>query len=112
MNPAKVSRSRLKELTDLPNIGTSIARDLRQIGISSPEQLAGRSALEMYHDLCRITDTRQDPCVLDVFMSVTSFMSGGEPRTWWSFTEERKRLLRKEAPTGTSKNYHERFEDF
>ncbi|NTU45552.1 MAG: mitomycin resistance protein [Chlorobiaceae bacterium] len=104
MNPAKVSRERLKELTDLPNIGASLARDLRLIGIFRPEQLAGRSALEMYHDLCRITDTRQDPCVLDVFMSLTSFMSGSEPRTWWSFTEERKRLLSQERAGGEGTN--------
>ncbi|NTV05735.1 MAG: mitomycin resistance protein [Chlorobiaceae bacterium] len=93
MNPEKVSRSSLKQLTDLPNIGKAIARDLLLIGISRPDQLVGRSPLEMYYDLCEITGTRQDPCVIDVFMSVTSFMSGGEPRTWWSFTEERKLLL-------------------
>jgi hypothetical protein len=95
MNPEKVTRCHVRELTDLPNIGKSLAGNLRLIGIARPEQLVGRSALEMYHDLCRITDTRQDPCVLDVFMSVTSFMSGGEPRTWWSFTEERKQLLQR-----------------
>jgi hypothetical protein len=96
MNPEKVSRSQLRELTDLPNIGKAMARDLRLIGVSRPDQLVGRSPLEMYYDLCRMTDTLQDPCVLDVFMSVTSFMSGGEPRTWWSFTEERKRLQSRE----------------
>jgi hypothetical protein len=96
MNPEKVSRNRVRELTDLPNIGKTMARDLRLIGISRPEQLVGRTALELYHDLCRITDAVQDPCVLDVFMSVISFMSGGEPRTWWSFTEERKQLQRRE----------------
>lgn len=96
MNPVKVSRGEVRRLTDLPNIGKAMARDLRLIGISEPSQLLGRSAMEMYRDLCRITDTLHDPCVIDVFMSVASFMSGGEPRPWWSFTEERKRLLCKE----------------
>jgi hypothetical protein len=31
--------------------------------------------------------------VLDVFISVTRFMAGEAPMTWWSFTEERKRTL-------------------
>jgi hypothetical protein len=93
MNPAKVSRGEVRLLTDLPNIGKSLANDLRLIGISEPEKLVGRSALEMYHDLCRVMESRIDPCVIDVFMSVTSFMSGGEARPWWHFTEERKRML-------------------
>jgi hypothetical protein len=38
---------------------------------------------------------RQDPCVLDVFMSIVHFMDGGEALPWWSFTEERKRSYRK-----------------
>ncbi|MGB8247435.1 MAG: helix-hairpin-helix domain-containing protein [Chlorobium sp.] len=93
MNPSKVIRNRVSRLTDLPNIGKAIARDLVMIGISEPEQLSGRCPLEMYRDLCEATDTLQDPCVIDVFMSVTSFMAGNEALPWWHFTAERKRLL-------------------
>lgn len=93
MNPEKVTRGDVRLLTDLPNIGRAMERDLRLIGISRPDQLAGRCPLEMYRDLCLMTESLQDPCVIDVFMSVTSFMSGGEPRPWWHFTGERKRLL-------------------
>ena len=45
----------------------------------------------MYDELCEKTGVRQDPCVIDVFMSVTDFMNGSAPRAWWTFTEERKR---------------------
>jgi hypothetical protein len=38
-----------------------------------------------------VTAAIHDPCVIDVFMSITSFMSGEEPRAWWHFTAERKR---------------------
>jgi hypothetical protein len=38
-----------------------------------------------------LTNTRHDPCVLDVFISVTRFMAGGAPQAWWKFTAERKR---------------------
>ncbi|MCF8382366.1 MAG: helix-hairpin-helix domain-containing protein [Chlorobium sp.] len=93
MNPSKVVRDRLGKLTDLPNIGKAVAKDLNLIGVFEPGQLQGRCPLEMYRDLCEATDTLQDPCVIDVFMSVTSFMSGNDALPWWSFTAERKRLL-------------------
>lgn len=93
MNPSKVERDRLRELTDLPNIGAAGAKDLRLIGIREPHQLVGRSPFDMYQELCLKTGVRHDPCVIDVFMSITSFMAGEEPRPWWYFTAARKQLL-------------------
>lgn len=93
MNPQKVRRDRVRELEDLPNIGKAMADDLRLIGIHTPEQLTGRDAFEMHRALCEKTGRKQDPCVIDVFMSVVDFMRGGEALPWWSFTAERKRRL-------------------
>lgn len=93
MSPSKVERTRVQVLTDLPNIGKAGADDLRLLGIREPSQLVGMSPFEMYDRLCRKTGTRQDPCVLDVFISVAHFMDGGEPQPWWHFTEERKKIL-------------------
>lgn len=95
MHPDKIERSRVKRLTDLPNIGKAGAADLQLLGIHEPQQLRGKSALQMYEQLCQLTQSRQDPCVLDVFMSITRFMNGEEPRPWWAFTAERKQLLGK-----------------
>ncbi len=94
MNPAKVNRETVASLTDLPNIGKAIAADLRLIGIDEPGQLRGRSPYELYGRLCDRTGSRQDPCVLDTFISIVRFMDGEEPRPWYAFTEERKRTLR------------------
>jgi len=93
VNPVKVDRARLRSLTDLPNIGKAGAADLRLLGIHQPNQLAGRCPFAMYTRLCEVTGVRHDPCVIDVFMSITHFADGGEARTWWSFTEERKLAL-------------------
>ncbi len=93
MNPAKVDRNRLLALTDLPNIGTAMAEDFRLLGIDQPAQLAGKNPFQLYERLCAITATRHDPCVIDVFISVTRFMGGEEPRPWWTYTEERKQIL-------------------
>ena len=94
MNPAKVIRENVAELTDLPNVGPATASDLRLLGIDAPEDLTGRDPYELYDRLCTVTRTRQDPCVLDVLISVTRFMDGGDPKPWWAFTQERKRALR------------------
>lgn len=90
MNPAKVRRDQLHTLTDLPNVGPAMARDLQRLGFDHPDQLRGRNPQDLYDRLCALTGLRQDPCVLDVFVSVIRFMDGEEPRPWWFYTPERK----------------------
>lgn len=93
MNPANVSRNKLEKLTDLPNIGPAIASSLRLLRIDKPDDLVGRSPLELYHMLSSIKGKRQDPCLLDVLISITKFMDGDDPRPWWHYTAERKRMI-------------------
>lgn len=92
MHPAKVQRSRLNRLTDLPNVGPATAEDLKLIGIHTPHQLVGKNPVALYEDLCVKTGVRHDPCVLDVFMAITRFMDGEDPKAWWDYTPERKRM--------------------
>ena len=93
MNPAKVVREKVSKLTDLPNIGKAGAADLELLGINTPQDLIGHDPFEMYHTLCDITRQRHDPCVIDVFMSITRFMNGEDAKPWWDYTPERKQLL-------------------
>ena len=89
--PRKARRAdECERLEQLPNIGPSIAADLRRIGIQHPRELAGRDALQLYRELCRATGKRQDPCVLDTFLAAVDFMRGAEPRPWWAYTAQRK----------------------
>jgi hypothetical protein len=67
-----------------------MAGDFVALGYSTPQQLVGVDPFELYTRLCDHTRTRQDPCVLDVFMSVTRFLAGEAPRPWWDYTAERK----------------------
>ncbi|MES3025586.1 MAG: helix-hairpin-helix domain-containing protein [Pseudomonadota bacterium] len=94
MNPTKVQREHVRRLEDLPNIGKACAADLRQLGIETPQGLIGRNALDLFEELCIVTGVRHDPCMLDVFMSIVSFMEGGQALPWWSFTEQRKQMLK------------------
>ena len=79
-----------RQLEQLPNIGPSIAGDLRRLGIQHPADLTRHDALALYRALERATGRRQDPCVLDTFMAATDFMRGAPARRWWSYTAERK----------------------
>lgn len=90
MNPARVRREAVRTLTDLPNVGPAAAADLRLLGIEHPEQLAGRDPKQLYDALCQRTGVRHDPCVIDVFTSITAFLAGDEPKPWWAYTAQRK----------------------
>ena len=91
MNPSKVQRAQTIKLTDLPNVGPAMARDLELIGIRAPKDLEDRDPFELFELLCEKTRVRQDPCVLDTFMSITDYISGNAPQPWWAYTSERKR---------------------
>ncbi len=93
MNPNKVKRNNTVKLTDLPNIGKAMEQDLLLLGISNPSELTGKNPYDLYEELCQKTGIKHDLCVLDVFISITSFMDGNEPKFWWTFTEERKRYI-------------------
>jgi hypothetical protein len=84
------NRDTVSQLDQLPNIGKGIARDLQSIGIDHPQKLIGKEPFELYELLCAQSGKQLDPCMIDVFMAVIHFMEGGEPRPWWSFTDERK----------------------
>lgn len=82
-----------KTLEQLPNIGPSLAADLRQIGVRHPRDLRGKEAFALYQKLCTATGRRQDPCVLDTFMAATDFMSGAQAAPWWYYTARRKAMF-------------------
>jgi len=90
VNPKKVIRGNVSKLTDLPNVGKTVAADLARIGIISPDQLRGEDPYDLYVRFCEAFGEKQDPCMLDVLMSITDFMDGGDARVWWDYTPERK----------------------
>jgi hypothetical protein len=93
------SRKEIARLEDIPNVGPAVAANLRQLGITMPSELEGRDPYAMYHELCRITGQRHDPCLLDTFIAAVRYMEGGPKKPWWKYTAERKRELaaRKQA---------------
>jgi len=90
VHPVKVDRHRLVKLTDLPNIGPAGAADLRLLGYHTPQDLQAACPYQMYQRLCQLSGCLHDPCVLDVFISVTRFLAGEAARPWWAYTEQRR----------------------
>lgn len=91
LKPLKArSANECERLEQLPNIGPSLAADLRRVGVQHPRELAAKDAFQLYRALCTHTGKRQDPCVLDTFIAATEFMRGAEPRPWWAYTAQRK----------------------
>lgn len=87
----RMKRSRSNDpLQAIPNVGPSIAADLRRMGIDSPDQLKGQDGYELYRRLCAKDRTRHDPCVVDVMLAAVHFMDTGESKKWWEFTAQRK----------------------
>ena len=91
--PKAASAAECEALEQLPNIGPSLAADLRSIGIAHPRDLRGKDPFVLYQQLCAATGQRQDPCVLDTFMAATDFMAGAPPAPWWAYTPQRKLLF-------------------
>lgn len=79
-----------RRLTDIPNIGPAMAGDLRLLGVAAPADLHGQDPAALYLRLCRLTEARHDPCVLDTLMAAVAFVEHDDARPWWAFTEQRK----------------------
>ena len=83
-----------RKLGQLVSIGPAMLRDFELLGIHSVAQLARRNPQRMYQDLCRITGTRQDPCVLDTFSAAVAQardpLLPPDQCQWWYWSRKRK----------------------
>lgn len=86
----------MKQLTDLKNVGKATLKDLHLLKIYTVEELATQDPTFLFHELERLTRTRQDPCVWDVFAAIIHEASCEEPTAWWEWTSKRK-LLQKQG---------------
>ncbi len=88
-----------RALGDLISIGPAMLRDFERLGIHSVVQLARQNPERMYARLNRLTEQRQDPCVLDVFHAAVA--QARNPRLavekcqWWYWSRKRKQEIKK-----------------
>jgi len=78
-------------LTKIPGVGKSIARDLLLLGFSDIKQLEGQNPQIMYDNLCKITNSKQDKCLLYVFRCAVYFATTKEHNPellkWWNWKD-------------------------
>lgn len=81
----------LRSLQKLPNVGSSIAVDLWDLGIRAPEDLKGRNPERMYKDLCEQRGVHIDRCMLYVLRAVVYNASTDEidpgKKMWWKWKD-------------------------
>lgn len=82
----------MKQLNDLKNVGKATLEDLHLLGIHSVEQLSNKDPTDLFDELERLTQVRQDPCVWDIFAAIIHEASTGVPTAWWEWTHKRKSL--------------------
>ncbi len=78
------------ELLNLENVGPATLKDFEVLKIHSIEQLAQADADELYVRLQKLTKTKHDPCVWDVFAAAIHEAQTGEKTKWWEWTPQRK----------------------
>ena len=78
-------------LLTIPGIGTSMAEDLRVLGMETVADLTDKNPQQLYDRLCEIRNARLDPCVLYVFRCAVYYAgtSNHDPEKlkWWNWKE-------------------------
>lgn len=71
------------------NVGPATLGDLLTIGVTSVAALREQDPQCMFQQLERITSTKQNVCVLDVFCAVVHEARTGEGKHWSKFSKLR-----------------------
>ncbi|MGB3180770.1 MAG: helix-hairpin-helix domain-containing protein [Cyclobacteriaceae bacterium] len=82
----------LAEFQTVPSIGIRFAEDLVFMGYYSLQELKGRDGATLTDEYEQKKGYWIDPCVEDQFRLVVHYTRTADAtKTWWDFTEERKR---------------------
>lgn len=83
----------LAEFQTVQSIGIKFAGDLVYLGYYSLQELKGKDGAQLTDDFEKKLGYWVDPCVEDQFRLVVNFANSHDTtKTWWDFTEERKKF--------------------
>ena len=86
-----MKQSNPKELEQIPGVGPKMAQELRNIGISSINDLKGQDAEVLYDKLCRFKASPVDRCALYVFRCAKYYAENTEHDPdllkWWNWKD-------------------------
>lgn len=82
----------LAEFQTVPSVGIKFAEDLVFLGYYSIHELKQKDGAKLTDEYEQKIGYQVDPCVEDQFRLVVHFANTKDTtKTWWSFTEERKK---------------------
>lgn len=83
--------AKLNQLEQIPGVGGRIAQNLRNIGITSIDDLKGQNAEQLYQKLCDFKAAPVDRCMLYVLRCAVYYASNNEhdPHLlkWWNWKD-------------------------
>jgi len=86
-----VLKDHIKNLTQIPGVGKSIANDLVNIGIKKIEDLKDKDPLKLYERSNKFAGVVQDRCLLYVFRGAVYYASNKkhdpEKLKWWNWKD-------------------------
>ncbi|MEJ7823458.1 MAG: helix-hairpin-helix domain-containing protein [Chitinophagaceae bacterium] len=83
----------LAEFQTVPSVGIKFAEDLVFLGYYSLNELKNKNGAKLTDEYELKKGYRTDPCVEDQFRLVVNFANTHDTKkTWWDFTEERKKF--------------------
>jgi hypothetical protein len=86
----------LAEFQSIPSLGTGFAKELMAQGYYSLEQLAGKTAVELFDAFEKHCGCWADPCVEDSYRLLVHYIEHrDDSKRWWNFTTERKAYRQK-----------------
>ena len=93
-----MAQSVSRALEQIPGVGENIAQDMRNIDISSIDDLKGKKAEDLYQRLCDFKASPVDRCMLYVFRSAIYYAENTqhdpELLKWWNWKDEEKKASR------------------
>lgn len=82
------------DLENIPGVGKSIAKDLRNIGIQRVADLKGKNPEELYNKSNRFEGVVQDRCLLYVYRCAVYCAEHSNPDPeklkWWNWKDKRR----------------------
>jgi hypothetical protein len=81
-------------LMTIPGVGPAATGDFHLLGIYDLASLKKCDPQKLYDELCRLTNTKQDRCVLYVFRCAVYFASNSmhdpEKLKWWNWKDQER----------------------
>ncbi|MDD5944491.1 MAG: helix-hairpin-helix domain-containing protein [Clostridia bacterium] len=81
----------MSELLKIPGVGKETEKDLMKLGYNTIESLKNADPQQMYDEMCRISGTKLDRCVLYVFRCAVYYAETENPDKeklkWWNWKD-------------------------